>query len=87
MWNSDVSYVHTDTPIGNTTTHEWNHGMAEIITALLDAGLTITGFVEHDSVPWDALPGMMEQVDLGEWRLIDRPERLPHTYTLQAVKQ
>lgn len=86
VWNSDATYVHTDTPIGNTTTHEWNHGMAEIITALLDAGLTITGFVEHDSVPWEALPGMMEQLELGEWRLIDRPQRLPHTYTLQAVK-
>jgi hypothetical protein len=28
----------------------------------------------------------MEQVELGEWRLRDRPERLPATYTLQAVK-
>jgi len=26
-------------------------------------------------------------LDSGEWRLRDRPERLPHTYTLQAVKQ
>jgi hypothetical protein len=28
----------------------------------------------------------MEQIDLGEWRLADRPWRLPHTYTLEAVK-
>jgi SAM-dependent methyltransferase len=87
VWNSDATYVATATPITHTTTHEWNHGMAEIITALLDAGMTITAFVEHDTVPWDALPGMMHQVDDGEWRLIDRPRRLPHTYTLQAVKQ
>jgi hypothetical protein len=28
----------------------------------------------------------MEQLPLGEWRIIDRPERLPHTYTRQAIK-
>ena len=87
VWSSDETYVASDTTIRNTVTHEWNHGMSEIVTALLDAGMTITGFIEHDTVPWEALPGMMEQVELGEWRLRDRPERLPHTYTLQAVKQ
>jgi hypothetical protein len=29
----------------------------------------------------------MEEIGGGEWRLVDRPERLPHTYTLQAVKR
>jgi hypothetical protein len=29
----------------------------------------------------------MQQNDLGEWRLIDRPWRLPHSYTLQAIKR
>jgi hypothetical protein len=57
------------------------------VTALLDEGLELTGLVEHDSVPWDALPGLMEQVEGGEWRLVDRPWRLPHTYTLQAVRR
>jgi hypothetical protein len=36
-------------------------------------------------VPWNALPGKMREIAGGEWQLIDRPERLPHTYTLQAV--
>ena len=54
--------------------------------ALLVAGLRLTRLDEHDSVPWDALPGMMDAVPGGEFRLRDRPERLPHTYTLQAVK-
>ena len=67
-----------------TVTHEWNHGLGEIVTALLDAGLELTMLEEHDSVPWEALPGQMERIGDGEWRLIDRPDRLPHTYTLQA---
>jgi SAM-dependent methyltransferase len=80
------TYVSTDVIFEHTVTHEWNHGMGEIVTSLLDAGMTITGLTEHDSVPWEALPGQMEQIGGGEWRLADRPQRLPHSYTLQAVK-
>jgi hypothetical protein len=28
----------------------------------------------------------MEQIEGGEWRLADRPWRLAHSYTLQAIK-
>jgi hypothetical protein len=41
---------------------------------------------EHDSVPWEALPGRIRRDD-GEWRLIEHPERLPLSYTLHAVKR
>ena len=40
-----------------------------------------------DGVPWNALPGQMHEVDDNEWRLTDRPDRLPHSYTLQAVER
>lgn len=40
---------------------EFNHGMGEIIQALLEAGLKITGFVEHKSVPWMAIPKLMQE--------------------------
>lgn len=86
IWDENGTYVGVDTTFAATITHEWNHGLGEIVTALLDHGLTITGLTEHDSVPWEALPGQMEQVALGEWRLADRPWRLPHSYTLQAAK-
>ena len=84
IWDEQGSYVGTDVQFTHTTTHNWNHGIGEIVTALLDQGLTITQLVEHDSVPWNALPGQMEQINLGEWRVLDRPERLAHSYTLQA---
>ncbi len=79
------TYVDTDVVFQHNLTHSWNHGLGEIATALIEAGLDLTGLVEHDSVPWEALPGQMEQIGGGEWRLADRPERLPHSYTLQAV--
>ena len=88
VWDEQGTYVATDVQFEHNVTHEWNHGLGEIVTALLGAGLQITALEEHDTVPWEALPGQMEQVPevFGEWRLRDRPERLPHSYTLQAVK-
>ena len=79
------TYVTTDREFTSTTTHSWNHGIGEILTSLIERNMTITSFVEHDSVPWEALPGLMVREDLGEWRLIDRRERLPMSYTLTAV--
>jgi SAM-dependent methyltransferase len=80
------TYVQTDVEFTQNTTNEWNHGLGEIVTALLEEQMTVTGLVEHDSVPWEAVIGQMTRQDNGEWRLTDRPWRLPHSYTLQAVR-
>jgi SAM-dependent methyltransferase len=86
VWEDGGTYVQTDVVFTANVTHEWNHGLGEIFTALTDAGLRVTGLVEHDSVPWDALPGLMARDERGEYRLTERPERLPASYTMQAVK-
>lgn len=86
VWTEGGTYVQTDATFTHNTTHEWNHGLAETITALQAAGMDFARLTEHDSVPWEALPGQMEQIGGGEWRLADRPWRLPHSYTLQAVR-
>ena len=33
------------------------------------------------------LPGQMTEIGGGEWQLTEKPWRVPHTYTLQAVKR
>lgn len=87
VFDDGGTYVETDATFEQNRTHEWNHGLGEVVTALLGEGFQVTGFAEHDSVPWNALPGQMERIGGGEWRLIDRPWRLAHSYTLQAVKR
>ncbi len=86
VWADGGTYVETDVVFTANTTHEWNHGLGEIVTALISRGLQIIGLVEHDSVPWEALVGQMTNDDRGEWRLTERPWRLAASYTLQAVK-
>ncbi len=81
------TYVETDATFTHNVTHTWNHGLGELVTALLEMGLELTMLVEHDSVPWEALRGQMTKTELSEWRLTDRPWRLPHSYTLQAIKR
>ncbi|MBJ7471463.1 MAG: hypothetical protein JHD16_09175, partial [Solirubrobacteraceae bacterium] len=88
VWNDGGTYVETDQTFETTTSADWNHGLGEIITACLDAGLQITALQEHDSAPWAALPAdQLTRGELGEYRLKDRPWRLPMTYTLQATKR
>jgi SAM-dependent methyltransferase len=87
VFDEPGTYVETEVAFTHNLTQEWNHGLGEIVTALMDAGMELTMLVEHDSVPWEALPGRMTQIELGEWRLSDRPWRLPHSYTLQAIKR
>ena len=86
VWDEGGTYVETDVVFTANTTHSWNHGLGEIVSALMAEGLQVTSLVEHDSVPWEALPGQMTKDDRGEWRLTDRPWRLAASYTLQAVK-
>ena len=81
------TYVETTSTFTHNVTHQWNHGLGEIVTALSETGMDLTMLVEHDSVPWEALPGKMTKIALGEWRLTDRPWRVPHSYTLQAIKR
>jgi hypothetical protein len=88
VFDQGGTYVETDVEFTVNRTHEWNHGLGEIVTAVLDAGLELTALEEHTSVPWDALPGRMVRDETDdEWRLADRPARLPLTYTLQAVSR
>ena len=80
------TYVDTDVVFAHNTTHTWNHGLGEIIGALIEADMKLISFDEHRSVPWEAMPGHMSCDERGEWRMTIHPERIPLTYTLQARK-
>ncbi len=87
VWNATGTYVSTTVTFQHDRSVEWNHGLGEVVTALLAHGLDITALVEHDSVPWNALGGVMHELSGGEWQLRDRPERLPHSFTVAATKR
>ena len=85
VWHDEVSYTGEGT-VDSPASVEWNHALSDIVMAVLGAGLTLELLAEHDSVPWDALPGLMTPDERGEYRLTDRPERLPASFTLIASR-
>ncbi len=83
----EQSYVEHDGPIESPTCVSFNHGLAEIFNALWSAGLAVTLFEEHRSLPWNAFhDDAVVEGDDGEFRLKDGGDRIPLSYTLRAVK-
>ncbi len=85
VFESDTTYSGEDTKLANTLTHEFFHGIGEIITALFEAGLTLTYFKEHDSLAWRLWEMMTEGKDL-MFRLPDDHSNLPLSFSLKARK-
>ena len=85
-FSEDQSYVPHEEPLASPDLIHFNHGIAEVITAVVAAGMTLDAIEEHDSVPWNPLDDAMEGIGNGEYRLRNDVARLPATYTLQATK-
>ena len=80
------SYVDHDGELASPDIVSFNHGLAEVVNALWAAGMQLTLFEEHRSVPWNVAGEAMVEDETGEWTLRDQPERLAATYTMGAVK-
>ncbi len=63
----------------------WNHGLAEVMTSLMDEGLTIRHFKEYDYSPWNCFDGMQEDGP-DEFRITKFGNKMPLIYTLVAEK-
>ncbi|MGN6445808.1 class I SAM-dependent methyltransferase [Amnibacterium sp.] len=87
VFDEPGTYVATEHEFAHTRSASWNHGLGELVSAVLGAGLRLTLLEEHRSVPWEALPGRMVRTELDEWRLAEGQDLLPLTYTLRAVKE
>lgn len=88
VFTDTASYVDPDDhSLPGLPSREWSHGLAEILTALVRHGLRLDTVLEHDCVPWVALPGFMSPhpEHPGEYRLTDRPERLAGSFTIVAT--
>ena len=78
------TYAEKDAPI-EMESHGWNHSLADVIAALLDAGLRLDRFMEHDGSPHDCFPDMMQSDD-GLYRINGFAGKLPMIYALTCTK-
>jgi SAM-dependent methyltransferase len=83
-WHEPETYAGEGT-LDHDTIHSWNHGLGEILTALMDSGFAIDLFEEHRFLDWKALPHMTE-VD-GLWVLPEsQRDIVPLMYSLRATR-
>ena len=85
-FSEDHSYVDHDEPLASPDIIHFNHGIAKVIAALINAGMHLTFIEEHETAPGRPLGDAMEDIGGGEYRLRRNPDRLPVSYTLQAAK-
>lgn len=70
----------------STKSVSWNHGLGEVVTALLGAGLSINSFQEYDYSPYDNFKNMIE-FEKGKFRLGHPGDKIPIIYSLTASKK
>ncbi|WP_458186826.1 class I SAM-dependent methyltransferase [Haladaptatus sp. NG-WS-4] len=83
-FDEDGTYADFDANVEHTVTHEWSHSLGEIVTALVDAGLTVDELREHPFASFEQFPDLMEERADGHWEIPD--EDYPLTFSVRAHK-
>ncbi len=89
---SDSPHTYTDAAVAvaHGLTHEWNHGLGEIVTALLRQGLRLESLREHPWAGWRRFPWLVAVGDDPEsvrrFRFPEGVPAVPLTFTLIASR-
>ena len=80
------SYADPDADFGEQKLHGWDHGLGEIVSALIDAGLRIESLEEHPFLYWAA--DFLVESEPGSERFVlpPGPGELPLSFSLRATK-
>lgn len=65
--------------------HGWNHALADVVNALIAAGLRIERLDELDSTPYDIFPDLVRGED-GQYRFKALPGMVPLTFGIVATR-
>jgi SAM-dependent methyltransferase len=93
-WPYDSTEAHVDVGdldytgaiVAANRTEGYLHGLARILNAAMDAGLTIRGVSEGDRIPWKGLDQLVK-LDRDYWVLPADAPFVPLSFALQAVKE
>ncbi len=83
--DSAETYTDAIRPLVNQRTYDWNHGLGETVTALLDHGLRIDRFEEHNWHVHQQFSWLVEQ-RAGHWIVPPEFPQIPLTFTIVATR-
>lgn len=81
---SGETYADAERKLPNARTHEWNHGLGEIVTALVRHGLQLEWLKEHDWTVWPRFPWLENHPGSEKWSIPSGMPRTPLTFSLLA---
>lgn len=84
-FDDPTDYADPDARLTNATNVSWLHPLSEIVTGLIEAGLSLDWLHEHAQVPWRMFK-LLERRDDGDWHWPERPW-LPLALSLQASRK
>ena len=85
VWDEAGTYADRSAPTVHNRTFEWVHGIGDVVTALIDAGLVLRFLHEHDHTLFQRFP-WLDEADDRTWRVPgDRPS-MPLMYSLLAER-
>jgi SAM-dependent methyltransferase len=83
--DSEDTYTDAEVPLANVRSYEWNHGIGEVVTALIDRGFRIDRLTEHDWTVNQQFPWLVETVP-HHWSAPAGQPRIPLSYTVVATR-
>jgi 2-polyprenyl-3-methyl-5-hydroxy-6-metoxy-1,4-benzoquinol methylase len=81
--NTSGSYAGSEVAV-HQEAYNWNHALADVITAILQAGLTLEDFQEYDYSPYDIFGE--STVVPGGFQMKGRENILPYIFSVKATK-
>jgi len=78
------TYAVPEARLANPTSYQWQHSLADVVTAVTGSGLRLEFLHEFPFAGWQRLPSMRRDAD-GWWRLRGRAD-IPLLFSLRARK-
>jgi SAM-dependent methyltransferase len=76
------TYANKDSKIVSKE-YGWNHGLSDLVNALIEAGLEIDYLNEHDESPYNVFPDLL-RLDNGMYKI--KNQRFPMIFEIKATK-
>jgi SAM-dependent methyltransferase len=84
VWDEPYTYSESEEKLSDPVSVEWQHGLADVVTALISAGLRIEMLHEHDFTLFARFPIL--QFRDGQYRFPPEQPGVPLIYSLRASK-
>ena len=79
------TYTDPEVQLTNRRNYQWNHGIGEIVTALVRNGLQLEWLTEHDWTPWRRFSWLVQDAER-KWVIPEGSPRFPLSFSILATR-